>query len=142
MVSKPLAEYNCKLNWFFLPVLTGVACYVGKNCGDEPVQLSTAEDCCLRNLSALTSFKTASDPNTCQICLGKYTYQLRTANSIIFFITYTNVVVGFSQASYNLTESSSAHPLTVSVLSPPQSLEEDVVVTMNAVPGTATSRPF
>ena len=51
--------------------LTGVACYVGETCGDIPEHLSTIEDCCMRNMSALVSYKTASNPDTCWPCLGK-----------------------------------------------------------------------
>ena len=51
--------------------LTGVACYVGGTCGDIPEHLSTIEDCCMRNMSALVSYKTASNPDTCWPCLGK-----------------------------------------------------------------------
>lgn len=48
---------------------TGVACYSGKLCGETPVHLPTVGDCC-QNVSALKSFRTAKNPDTCSICLG------------------------------------------------------------------------
>lgn len=60
---------------YLTPILsdfTGVACYTGAGCGNDPVHLPTSMDCCLQNILALTSYRTPDDPDTCKICLGKF----------------------------------------------------------------------
>ena len=47
-----------------------MACYDGGVCGSTPAHLPAVRDCCLRNISALKSYRTADNKTTCALCLG------------------------------------------------------------------------
>ena len=53
-------------------VLQDVGCYVGAQCSDpSPPIVNSVEDCCLLNISALKSYRTADNVDMCYPCLGE-----------------------------------------------------------------------
>ena len=51
--------------------LETVACYNGAVCaGVTPPIVATVEECCLQDISALKSYRTANEVETCHPCLG------------------------------------------------------------------------
>ena len=51
-------------------------------------------------------------------------------------------MIGFNQSQYRLEESTTPYPLTIEVLSPPESLVETVELTLTAVNGAAISECY
>ena len=125
-----------------------MACYAGATCGDTPDHLPTVDDCCLQNTSALISYRSASNPDSCWPCLGNALsiqkcmirphHSNHTSSSYINLILPT--VVGFAQSQYHFEENTNPHQLSVKVLSPPQSIIELTGITFTATDGTAISK--
>lgn len=77
--STALPIVYCFNVFFTAAVLQRVACYGGGGCqGASPPIVDTIEDCCLQNISALTTFRTKDNVQTCQSCLGEWLYSHRT----------------------------------------------------------------